>query len=314
MNKKCCILIPYYGQWPSYFNLFLDSCKNNLWLDIIFISDLKAQETVKNVHFHHSTKEDIKKRIQDNFGVEASIDRSYKLCDIRPAYGMIFSDIIQEYDFWGWGDIDLVYGNLDRFISDEDLKEVDIISGRELWVSGAFCLIRNSETMNQLFMVNDDYLDVFQSEAHTSFGECGKRWQDLVNGQSIFEIDFKQSNYTLIVKEAEQQRKIKTKFQNLHRESIGRSNFLRMVDGTLTDEGKQELFLFHYITDKKKGLFRYPDWDNVPKEYYITRTGFYTKEQFESSLFLTKETFRKWGRSLHFFLLRAKKKIEVSKD
>lgn len=57
-----------------------------------------------------------------------AIPNSYKLCDFKPTYGLIFSEYIAKYDFWGMGDIDVIYGNIRDFITEDVLNNNDIIT------------------------------------------------------------------------------------------------------------------------------------------------------------------------------------------
>ncbi|WP_368731163.1 DUF6625 family protein [Lacticaseibacillus paracasei] len=36
--KKCCFVIPYFGNFPNYFQLFLNSCKKNPHYDWLFFT------------------------------------------------------------------------------------------------------------------------------------------------------------------------------------------------------------------------------------------------------------------------------------
>ena len=44
--------------------------------------------------------------------MQVTLDRPYKLCDFKPAYGFIFGEYLKEYDYWGHCDIDIVWGDL----------------------------------------------------------------------------------------------------------------------------------------------------------------------------------------------------------
>ena len=39
----------------------------------------------------------------------------YKLCDLRVIYGEMFREELRDYDYWGWGDLDVMYGNFENF-------------------------------------------------------------------------------------------------------------------------------------------------------------------------------------------------------
>ena len=61
-----------------------------------------------------------------------------------------FSEIIADYDFWGIGDIDIVYGDIRSFINDEILNEYDVISSRHDYITGSFIGRRVREN-NRIF-------------------------------------------------------------------------------------------------------------------------------------------------------------------
>jgi hypothetical protein len=78
--------------------------------------------------------------------------KPYKLCDIRPALGLIHEDQLKGYDFWGYGDIDLVYGDLRAYFTAERLARYNLFSTHARRVSGHLCLLRNNEEMRSAFM------------------------------------------------------------------------------------------------------------------------------------------------------------------
>jgi len=59
-------------------------------------------------------------------GFEVDIESEYKLCDFKPAYGLIFSEHFKDYDFWGYCDIDIIFGNIRAYMTDVLLNEYDI--------------------------------------------------------------------------------------------------------------------------------------------------------------------------------------------
>lgn len=56
--------------------------------------------------------DEIKVTASEKLSFAVNIGYPYKLCDFKPAYGFLFPEIIKRYDFWGHGDIDVVYGNI----------------------------------------------------------------------------------------------------------------------------------------------------------------------------------------------------------
>ena len=113
MNKRTriVILITYFGNIPWYFHYFLHSCKFNKEIDFIIFSDGYFEYGLpKNVKKVYKTLNDIKDLTTDKLGFEVTINFPYKLCDYKPAYGLIFEDYINDYEFWGQSDIDIIYG------------------------------------------------------------------------------------------------------------------------------------------------------------------------------------------------------------
>lgn len=99
----------------------------------------------------------------------------YKICDYKPAYGEIFSDLLTPYDFWGYGDLDLVYGNISDFFKDSILNEFDIISNHPDFITGHFCLLKNTPRINALYKLGGAYKYAFAEPHYTGFDEQIKR-------------------------------------------------------------------------------------------------------------------------------------------
>ncbi len=164
-HKKIAMLTCWCGPYPWYLHYFIQSCLYNLTIDFIIITDNKEAipNKPKNVIIVNKTINEIGAVASEKLGFTVNIDFPYKLCDFKPAYGFIFSEIFANYDFWGHGDLDVIYGNIRNFITDEMLRDFDIISPRPDWVPGCFLLFKNTEKVNTLFMQSKDYRKVFES-------------------------------------------------------------------------------------------------------------------------------------------------------
>lgn len=111
MIKKALIL-PYFGTFPNYFIFFLESVKANHEFDFILFTDQTVGFSAQNLQIVQMTWSEMQKRIRTKLGEDVCIEKPYKLCDYRPAYGHIFSDYLSEYDYWGHCDCDLIFGDL----------------------------------------------------------------------------------------------------------------------------------------------------------------------------------------------------------
>ena len=146
--KKCCFIIPYFGKLPNYFPLFLKSCQYNEdfnWL--IFTDDKSFFCYPPNVKVVPMTFSELTALISSKFDFTISLERPYKLCDYKPAYGYIFENYIKDYYFWGHCDIDTIMGNLKHFLTDEIFNMYD-----KIFCLGHMTLYKNTFENNRLFM------------------------------------------------------------------------------------------------------------------------------------------------------------------
>ena len=125
--KKICLLTVWMGKLPEYFGLWMTTAKRNSSVDFYFITDNVGLVDEENIHFIHMTMENVKERFQQVVGFPIKLKVPYKLCDYKPIYGKAFPEIVQPYDFWGHCDIDLLFGDIRKFITDDLLEQYDKI-------------------------------------------------------------------------------------------------------------------------------------------------------------------------------------------
>lgn len=167
--KKIIIIIPYFGKLPNLFKYWYKSAVNNKTIDFLIISDNDIPNA-ENILTLKMDFDRLKSIISSKIGSVISLENPYKLCDFKVAYGIIFSDYIKNYDFWGYGDIDLVYGDIRNFITEKILEKYDFISG---W--GHFTLCRNNSYCNNFYKIKIEgfqyYEDVFRNPKNFAFDE-----------------------------------------------------------------------------------------------------------------------------------------------
>lgn len=100
--------------------------------------------------------EGFKKRVKRKLGIDAQIvPGEGKVWDYRGLLGYLYQDHLQNYEFWGTVDLDVVFGNVDKFFPDDLLNRYDIISNHNTYVCGFFSLYRNVPEVNTLFKKTD---------------------------------------------------------------------------------------------------------------------------------------------------------------
>lgn len=169
---KICFLIPWYGEFPWWMEYFLKSVESNTMFNWILISENRpAQELPRNMKFVEFTLENLHTLIYQKTGLEPNIENPYKLCDFKPSFGIIFSDLLKDFDYWGYCDIDLVFGDLSRFLQPYLEEGFDVLSPDEEFFPGHFCLFRNTSEINNLFKTAISYVTVLTSSKVFFFDE-----------------------------------------------------------------------------------------------------------------------------------------------
>ncbi|HEY8782975.1 MAG TPA: DUF6625 family protein [Mucilaginibacter sp.] len=250
-NKSIALLICYFGKLPWYFDYFVHSCKYNPTVDFYIVTDdiTHNGSLPKNVKPIYKTLNDLSILATEKLGVAVNIKYGYKLCDFKPAYGLIFSELLKDYDFWGHADLDIIFGNIRNFITDDLLESYDLISVRPDWIPGCFLLFKNTLKMNTLFQQSKDYKKVFSSDAHYCFDETNFAHDDFTDGKAWHEIDTEIESMMHVVKKMEGAGYI-TPYFDLHIIE-GIPGKLKWENGTMTYRDKYEILLYHLIRLKK---------------------------------------------------------------
>ena len=74
-----------------------------------------------------------------------------KLCDYKPAYGLIFSEYLRHSDYWGHIDFDIVWGNISSYLQEPLGKGYQVISADGRRLSGPFTIYANRHQLTLLF-------------------------------------------------------------------------------------------------------------------------------------------------------------------
>jgi hypothetical protein len=165
-------IIPFFGQWPEWIDLFIESCKHNPDIDWLIYTDCDAPANkADNVKLVHVSFNDYKRFVSDKLNINFNPDNAYKLCDLKPALGYIHHDDIAGYDFYAFGDIDLIYGNLRHFLTDQLLQRFDVIGTHERRLSGHFCLFRNNQRNREAFKKIKHWQQHLENPEHLSLDE-----------------------------------------------------------------------------------------------------------------------------------------------
>ena len=169
MKNRVKIIVCYYGSLPSEFKLWLKSCANNPDFSFLLVTDNRIDQTPENVEVYIISLKELRKKFSEACKLDVLLEDPYKLCDYRPLYGIVFKDKLKGCHFWGHCDIDMIWGNINKFITDELLDKYDRIG-----TFGHLVLYRNCPEMNFLYKKKGSafsYKTVFSSHYFYNFDE-----------------------------------------------------------------------------------------------------------------------------------------------
>ena len=132
------LVVPYFGQRPAYFSLVVRSMAANPDVSWMLLTDQPVMDAPPNVAVQVCTFDDLARRVQSFFAFEISLERPYKLCDFRPAFGEIFAEELAGYDFWGHSDLDVIFGRI------RDHLPAAAFEADKILFNGNFGLYRNN--------------------------------------------------------------------------------------------------------------------------------------------------------------------------
>ena len=167
--KSIVLIFPYFGDFPPQFKMWKASALCNSTIDFLIFTDNNI-DSDNNIIVKKCSFIEFSTIIQQAFDFPIVLDRPYKLCEYKPAYGFALQKYIKQYDYWGFGDIDVVYGNIRTFLTDEILNKYKMFLG---W--GHLTLYKNDYLTNTYFMKEIDgfqsYKDAYTTPTITFFDE-----------------------------------------------------------------------------------------------------------------------------------------------
>ena len=140
--------MPYFGPLPDNFPLWVKTCGGNPSIDWVLLTDQDVDIPLPpNIRYVKTDMNEMQERFSNRLGFQVILDRPYKLVDYKPAYGYLFENMAIGYDFWGHCDMDVVFGDIRAFFTDEVLEKYHKLQER-----GHLSIYRNTEAINRLFM------------------------------------------------------------------------------------------------------------------------------------------------------------------
>lgn len=172
--KKIGVMIPYFGKFPEWSDLYFETLQRNKTIDFIFFTDCETGKyKAENIIFHKISFEDYVASVNQKLDFTFTPANPYKLCDLRPLFGFIHSDVFVPYDFYGWTDMDILFGDIRSFYTDEIFEKYDVISAHEIRISGHLALFRNTEKNRSMYKKIYRWKEALQKKEFVGIDEHG---------------------------------------------------------------------------------------------------------------------------------------------
>jgi len=278
MSARIGLVIPYFGWLPSWFPYFVKSIAASPILEVLLFTDADVNISVPpNLKVIPFSLIEFNALASEELAIPISLAYPYKLCDLKPAFGVIFSRYLTDYEFWAFGDIDLVFGDLHHFLTSL-LQDYDVMSFRRGWISGSLCILRNCHSVNAIFKRSTDWEKVCTSVPYEWFDEMGGFfYQQVLQGVDVLSLKGDVDSFTHVVKRAAREGELRCFFEDLVCEHLDWGETLLFDRGRLARLGKQEAVMYvHYVTMRRR-FFRVPMPTAVHDHFYIRKTGIYAE-------------------------------------
>lgn len=144
---KIGLIVLWMGKFPDSFHLWKESVRNNPSIDFYCVTDqIEPADCPENLYFIRKTLSEVKEIFEKKLGMRIWLKTAYKLCDYKPLWWMLIEDKLNSYDFYGHCDIDLVFGDMRHFLTEEFLSNYD-----KIFDCGYLILYRNTEENKYMF-------------------------------------------------------------------------------------------------------------------------------------------------------------------
>lgn len=171
MLQSIMLVCPYFGGLPGWFPYFVESCRYNPTINFCIYSDAEPPADLPdNLEMKKMTFADYNAHVRDRLQISFDQARLYKLCDLKPATGYLHEDVFEGYDFWGYCDIDLIFGDIRAFLTPEVLSH-DVISTHAVRTAGHFSIFRNTKEYRNAFMNCKNWKEIYEDPKNHRFSE-----------------------------------------------------------------------------------------------------------------------------------------------
>jgi len=149
--KSIVLIADYFGSWPEWFPVFVASCAANPTIHWLIHTDCPAPDRCPpNMNFRPVSRSDYCRRVSDALDINFAPQSMYNICGLRPSFADIYASEVSGFDYVGWCDIDLVFGDLRHFLTDRVLEK-DVVTTSSDICTGHLTLLRNTPSLRVMY-------------------------------------------------------------------------------------------------------------------------------------------------------------------
>jgi len=141
------VFLPWWGPAPGWEDRFIERASHSKRLKVVLVGDAAGWVPGADVPRIPVTMDEFEIRASKTAGVtirKSSLryPRGQAICELRCMMADIYPGIMQDFDWWGYGDWDVVWGDWDSYLTNERLAQFDMITSNSYSVNGCFVLFR----------------------------------------------------------------------------------------------------------------------------------------------------------------------------
>lgn len=259
--QQICLITCYMGPLPNYFGYYEATCRQNSSIRFVVINDTLPESRIEgNIEYVRMNLAELNAHSSAALGQDIHLASAWKINELKPLFGEIFRDKLAGYDFWGWCDLDIIWGDLRHFLNERFLDNYDVISSKAMWTAGHFTLLRNDARCNNLYARNTRIIQLLNETTYYAFEECCHRWDGQLRPLNEFGPGKPYASMYDIVRNAQASGELRAHFRDIIREHPQPVNY-EYRDGKLFDLTTGDEFMYyHLITVKKIWRFYIPDY------------------------------------------------------
>ena len=274
------LIIPYFGKLGRWFPLYLQSLSQQSTIDLLLITDAQPEDLPANVHLLRMDFAAFRARTRQELGIPVALPTTRHLCDLKPAYGRLFEEFLRGYDYWAFGDEDVLYGDLDRLLRPLLERGFDVLTPSREMTLGHLTILRNTPRIIGLAFEDPGYRSILTSGEFVAYDGSG--W---AKGGRL-------GSFTETVRAAEGAGDISVLWGFPKRGDIPWPGAALRYDGKSICETSNsnpygaELVYFHWGRAKRQRYLKFPSPEQARRGFTYDRFGFYNPRLFHGYEFM----------------------------